>query len=93
MYDLFTPEKIQLKFLKNVLEVHKYSVNDAVRAEFEILPLAIFGLQASTNFWVHLINLNESSLAYQSYNLKTPMLSFGQVKSMMTQKINQMGIN
>ena len=66
-YDLFTPEKIQLKFLKNVLGVHKYSVNDAVRAEFGILPIAIFGLQASTNFWVHLINLSESSLAYQSY--------------------------
>ena len=47
--------------------VHKYSVNDAVRTEFGVPPLAIFGLQASTNFWVHLINLKENSLAYQSY--------------------------
>ena len=26
------------------------------------------GLQASTNFWVQLVNLKESSLAYQAYN-------------------------
>ena len=49
-YELFIPEKNQLKFFKNIMGVHKYSVNDAVRAEFGILPLAIFGLQASTNF-------------------------------------------
>ena len=53
-YDLFIPEKTQLKFLKNVMGVHKYSVNDAVRADFGIFPLAISGLQASANFWVHL---------------------------------------
>ena len=29
-YDLFIPEKTQLKFLKNLMGVHKYSVNDAV---------------------------------------------------------------
>ena len=66
-YELFIPENIQLKFFKNIMGVHKYSVNDAVRAEFGILPLAIFGLQASINFWVHLVNLKENSLAYQSY--------------------------
>ena len=66
-YDLFIPEKTQLRFFKNVKGVHKYSVNDAVRAEFGVLPLVIFGLQASTNFWVHLLNLQEDSLAYQSY--------------------------
>ena len=49
-YDLFIPEKIQLKFLKNVMGVHKYSVNDAVRADFGIFPLAISGPQTSANF-------------------------------------------
>ena len=66
-YDLFIPEKTQLRFFKNVMGVHKYSVKQNVRAEFGVLPLAIFGLQASTNFWVHLLNLQEDSLAYQSY--------------------------
>ena len=61
-------KKTQLKFLKNVMGVHKYSVNDAVRADFGIFPLAIIsGLQASANFWVHLVNSNKSSLAYQAY--------------------------
>ena len=66
-YDLFLPEKTQLKFLKNVMGVHKYSVNDAVRADFGIFPLAISGLQASANFWVHLVNSRMSSLAYLAY--------------------------
>ena len=45
---------------------YRYSVNDAVRAEFGgVFQLAISGLQASKNFWVHLVIL--SSLAYQSY--------------------------
>ena len=47
--------------------VHKYSVNDAVRVDFGVFPSAISGLQASTNFWVHLVNSNKSSLIYQSY--------------------------
>ena len=64
-YDLFAPEKNSTKIPEKCLGGYKYSVNDAVRAEFGILQLAIFGLQASTNFWVHLINLNESSLAYR----------------------------
>ena len=66
-YDLFIPEKTQLKFLKNVMGVHKYSVNDAVRADFGIFPLAVSGLQASANFWMHLVNSNMSYLAYQAY--------------------------
>ena len=47
--------------------VHKYSVKDAVRADVGNFPLAILGLQASANFWVHLVNSNKSSLAYQAY--------------------------
>ena len=65
-YDLFIPEKTQIKFLKNMIGVHKYSVNDAVRADFGIFP-AISSLQASANFWVHLVNSNKSPLAYQAF--------------------------
>ena len=44
--DLFFQKKTQLKNLKNIMGVHKYSVNDAVRAD-----LVISGLLTSTNFW------------------------------------------
>ena len=41
-YELFIPENIQLKFFKHVMGDHTYSVKDAVRAEFGILPLHFF---------------------------------------------------
>ena len=50
MICLFLKKKTQLKFLKNVMGVHKYSVNDAVRADFGIFPSSISGLKASANF-------------------------------------------
>ena len=66
-YGIFIPETTQLKFFKNARGVNKYSVNDAVRVDFGVFPSAISGLHASTNFWVHLVNSNRSSLIYQSY--------------------------
>ena len=33
-YDLLLPEKLQLRFLKSVMGVHKYANNNAVRSEF-----------------------------------------------------------
>ena len=63
-FGIFIPETTQLNFFKNARGVHKYSVNDAVRVDFGIFPSAISGLQASTNFLVHLVNSNRSSLIY-----------------------------
>ena len=40
-YDLLLPEKLQLRFLKSVMGVHKSANNNAVRSEFGIFPLAI----------------------------------------------------
>ena len=44
-YDLLLPEKLQLRFLKSVMGVHKSANNNAVRSEFGIFPLAIYGLK------------------------------------------------
>ena len=66
-YDLLIPEKTRMKFFENLICVHKCSVNDADRAVFCVLTSACSGLQASTNFWMYLVNMNEGSLAYQSY--------------------------
>ena len=41
-YVLFIPEEVPLKLLKNVMGVHKYSVNDAVRAFFGIFSFSNF---------------------------------------------------
>ena len=43
-YGLFIPEKTQLKFFKTAMDVHKYSVNDAVGVDFGVFPSAISGL-------------------------------------------------
>ena len=53
-YDLLLPEKLQLRFLKSV---HKSANNNAVRSEFGIFPLAIYGLKKnSLNYWIYLVN-------------------------------------
>ena len=43
-YDLLLPEKLQQCFLKSVMDVHKSANNNAVKSEFGIFPLAIYGL-------------------------------------------------
>ena len=61
-------KKIQVRFLKSVMGVHKYASNNAVRSEFGIFPLAVYGLKSSLSFWTHLVNLDQSTYAYQSYS-------------------------
>ena len=67
-YELLQSEKIQVRFLKSVMGVHKYASNNAVRSEFGIFPLAVYGLKSSLSFWTHLVNLDQSTYAYQSYS-------------------------
>ena len=49
-YDVLPIEKVQLKFCKMLLGVHKSAVNNAVRAELGIFPLAIFALKSCVNY-------------------------------------------
>ena len=66
-YDLLLPEKLQLRFLKSVMGVHKYANNNAVRSEFGIFALAIYGLKNSLNYWIHLVNSKDITFAVKSY--------------------------
>ena len=42
--------------------------NNAVRSEFGIFPLAVYGLKSSLSFWTHLVNLDQSIYVDQSYS-------------------------
>ena len=64
-YYLFLSEKLQLRFLKSVMGVHKSANNNAVRSEFGIFPLAIhvYSLKKSFNHWIHLVNSKDNTFA------------------------------
>ena len=47
--------------------VHWYLINDAVRADFVAFSYNNFRSSGINNIWVHLVDLNKSVLAYQSY--------------------------
>ncbi len=50
-------ERMHSRFLKNVLNVNKYSSNSAVRGELGRFPLAIKILSLSLKYW-HSMNTN-----------------------------------
>ena len=60
-YDILPVEKVQLKFCKILLGVHKSEANNAVRAELGIFSLAIFCLKSCVNFCLHVIELNDNN--------------------------------
>ena len=67
-YDILPTEKVQLKFYKILLGVHKSAANNAVRAELGIFPLAIFCLKSCAKYWLHVIELNDNNLVYNAYS-------------------------
>ena len=67
-YHILPIEKVQLKFCKILLGVHKSAVNNAVRAELGIFLLAIFCLKSCVNYWLHVIELNDNNLVYNAYS-------------------------
>ena len=67
-YDILLTEKVQLKFCKILLGVHKSAANNVVRAELGIFLLAIFCLKSCVNYWLHVIELNDNNLVYNAYN-------------------------
>ena len=67
-YDILPNEKVQFKFCKIFLGVHKSVANNAVRAELGIFPLAIFCLKSCVNYCLHVIELNDNHLVYNAYS-------------------------
>ena len=70
-YDTQKFDKFQLRFLKQLLGVSKYSTNVAVRGELGSFPVSIYILIQSVKFWLHLLQLPKNSLAYESLSEAT----------------------
>ena len=68
-YDSFIPNKIQMKYAKYMLGVHKSATNIAVFAELGLYPLLIAALKSSVIYWIHLLNSNCycNSLIFHAY--------------------------
>ena len=71
-YDSFIPNKLQMKYAKYILDVHKSATNIAVLAELGLYPLSIAALKSSVIYWIHLLNSKCNRLIFQAYreNLK-----------------------
>lgn len=67
-YDKFIPTKIQLKFSKFILGVHKSASNLAVLGELGFYPLAINALKSSVEYWFHLLKAKNSDLIARAYH-------------------------
>ena len=52
LYEKLPAEKIQLKFLKMLLGLHKTSRNIAVRSELGIYPIVITALPLMIKYWL-----------------------------------------
>ena len=66
-YESLGAEKVQLKFCKYLLGVHKSAANHAVRAELGIFPVAIYCLRSSVSFWLHIIQSKNTKFVKISY--------------------------
>ena len=67
-YNSLTPEKIHVKYLKNILGLNRGAVNSAVLSELGRYPLSIASLKMMIGFWLHVINSNGDSLINTAYH-------------------------
>ena len=67
-FNSITPEKMHIKYLKNMLEVNRGAVNSAVLSELGRYPLYISCLKLMIGFWIHIINSSANSLINISYH-------------------------
>ena len=66
-YDSFIPNKVQMKYAKYMLGVHKSATNIDVLAELGLYPLSIAALKSSVIYWIPLLNSKCNSLIFQAY--------------------------
>jgi hypothetical protein len=66
-YDSFIPNKVQMKYAKYILGVHKSATHIAVLAELGLYPLSIAALKSSVIYWIHLLNSKYNSLIFHAY--------------------------
>ena len=80
------PVKIQVKFAKSLLSVNKAAVNLAVLGELGMYPISIQALKSSVEYWLHVINSDNTSLLQDAYksNLQLPDSFASKIKILLT---------
>ena len=61
------PNRIQVKYSKYVLGVHKSATNIAILGELGLYPLSLNALKSSVEYWLHILNVNDNNLIFHSY--------------------------
>ena len=64
---LFQQVKVQMKFCKNMLGLHKTASNMAVLGDLGVYPCSIDALKLAVGFWHHVVNSNSNSLIKNVY--------------------------
>jgi hypothetical protein len=67
-------EKVDLKFIKSVLGVHKKSSNPACQGELGRYPIVIFILKQVLKNWLRISNYDTSSILYDTYICNIEMM-------------------
>ena len=61
------PNRIQVKYQKYVLGVHKSATNIAILGELGLYPLSLNALKSSVGYWLHILNVNDNNWIFHSY--------------------------
>ena len=93
--DKLDVERVQIKFIKSILGVHRKACNSAVRGEVGVLPLLVQSVKPTIKYLCRLKTLPMNSLAYKSYQQCQELESrnkpswLGSVKGIFTATNNQ----
>ena len=66
-YEKFVPDKIQVKFAKYLLGVHKSATNIAVLGELGLYPLSVSALKSCVSYWLHVLKATDDKLIFHAY--------------------------
>ena len=67
-YINFLPEKVHTRYLKIIMGLNRSAVNITVLSETGRFPLAMCAIKSTLNFWHHLTNSKENTVAKIAYN-------------------------
>ena len=59
--------RIQVKYSKYVLGVHKSATMVAILGELGLYPLSLNALKSSVGYWLHILNVNDNNLIFHFY--------------------------
>jgi hypothetical protein len=66
-YEKVVPNRIQVKYSKYVLGVHKSATNIAILGELGLYPLSLNAFKSSVGYLLHILNVKDNNLIFHSY--------------------------